>query len=289
MKPIFFLFLFFLKIASFAQQNFISQANSTSLIAVTQGYEQYISNINHKGFLELWYLDKDEFCQSPSDTIHGRLLSVDSAAKWVSVKSGYSFFLALNSDGTIWAAGENDAQQCGSENKGAFIFKQVGNDHDWKSIFPFGKTSFAIKRNNSLWVWGDLSVITQKGIVNNHLSSIPVQTGNNANDWKSISENFESGYVLALKTNGTLWLMPNANDTLSKPLMIGNDLWKVIFNDRPVKGIKADGSLWVWANRLKADGTYNSLNQEFADYGWINSYKKIISYLFYKPVLTKTG
>jgi alpha-tubulin suppressor-like RCC1 family protein len=133
---------------------------------------------------------------------------------------------------------------------------QIGNLNEWKSVYA-GDSSFAIRRNGTLWAWG----INSSGILGIGLTasrSSPVQVGTDTN-WKDIAMATSSANpaTIAVKTNGTLWSWGNGNSgqlgngtvtNRSSPVQVGTLTdWKYIAAGNRIAGsIKIDGTLWMW-------------------------------------------
>lgn len=200
------------------------------------------------------------------------LLSLQNYAQcWQTVSSGTDHTLALRTDGTLWAWGDNGNGELGD---GTTVGKnqpvQIGTANDWQKISAGQNFSLAIKNNGTLWAWG-YNIYSQLG--NGSISTAqptPIQIGT-ATDWKNISAapGKTGGHSLAIKTNGTLWAWGNnfygqlGNGSLSnrnQPVQIGSDTnWLAISaGSAHSTAIKANGTLWTWgynAFRQLGDGT----------------------------------
>lgn len=141
---------------------------------------------------------------------------------------GYT--VALKSDGTLWAWGENIHGQLGDgtnynmawggagtyplnghEANDRLVPNQIGTDTDWSSISTGAGHSVALKSDGTLWAWG-LNVNGQLANGNpgmNNLMPLPVGADTYLpyilpkQPWTAISA---GGYqTLALRGDGTLW------------------------------------------------------------------------------------
>ena len=175
---------------------------------------------------------------------------------WSRVDSFESNNLAVKTDGSLWAWGNNFNGQNGNGNHGAgamdLIPTRVGLENDWAST---AGTSFAIKNNGTLWGWGSNgSGRLGTGDFEDHFT--PVQIGIDS-DWVAVSG--ASNQTLALKNNGTLWgwgLNKNGslaigavNNFVLVPTQTGNgtaDWQKIdVGGCCSSKMIKTDGTLWA--------------------------------------------
>ena len=190
-----------------------------------------------------------------------------NAQCWQKVSAGNDFTLAIKSDGTLWAWGDNDGGQLGDgTNIDKYNTTQVGTDNNWQSISAGYYFTVAKKTNGTLWSWG-IGSQGQLGNGQNIDSNTPNQIGTDS-DWQLIS-NENSSHTIALKNNGTIWawgsnlygqLGDNTNIDRNIPTQIGtSNNWQFIDNGfRSSLAIKNDGTLWAWGRNDKGqlgDGT----------------------------------
>jgi alpha-tubulin suppressor-like RCC1 family protein len=191
------------------------------------------------------------------DTIHrSSPVQVGSSTNWSKIGGRYSSdTLAIKTDGTLWAWGQNFYGTLGLGDRDSKSSPtQVGSSTDW-SYVEADNTSFAIKTNGTLWSWGynGLGNLGQSLPTSTHRSS-PTQVGSNTN-WSMISVAFSG--AKAIKTDGTLWTWgdnsygtngTNDNELKSSPTQIGSGTnWSVVSTgDEVGAAIKTDGTLWMW-------------------------------------------
>jgi alpha-tubulin suppressor-like RCC1 family protein len=161
--------------------------------------------------------------------------------------------LALKTDGTLWATGDNASGQLGDGtiiSKSSYI--QIGSASNWAIVSAGYIHSIAIKTDGTLWAWGRNNS-GELGDGTNIDKNSPVQIGN-ASNWASVSAGYY--YTLALKTDGTLWawganvgqLGDGTTTKRSNPVQIGSaNNWKSISAGyQNTLAIKTDGTLWAW-------------------------------------------
>jgi hypothetical protein len=134
---------------------------------------------------------------------------------WVQV-SVYENTVGLRSNGTLWTwAVDSDKP------------KQFGTDHDWVEAGAGNGSSFARKRDGSLWGWGNNNQ-NQLGIGPGPSRPEGVRIGTNL-DWKAVSTaSFFGLEVLALRADGTLWTWGNIS-------YFTNSSWKSTNYPQPVQ------------------------------------------------------
>ena len=127
-----------------------------------------------------------------SGPIIPRLL--DATNRWRSVGAAVNGVYGLRTDGTIWLS------MLGPD--GSLIdSRQIGSDRDWESLAVGREHHGAIKRDGTLWMWGD-NRVHQLGLDAPALQAEPIQVGTNRN-WKTV-RSWSRG-TLGLQTDGSLW------------------------------------------------------------------------------------
>lgn len=92
---------------------------------------------------------------------------------------GYT--LALKTDGSLWAWGDNSYGQLGNGNTlSTNQPTQVGTDRDWTAVASGHNHALALKSDGSLWAWGSNSHgQLGTGTLNN--TNQPVRIGSDTN------------------------------------------------------------------------------------------------------------
>ena len=173
--------------------------------------------------------------------------------------SNYDSVLALQSNGTLWAWGNNSFGQLGTSNTNTSLLSpvQVGTNL-WLQLSA-GLCSMAIKNDGTMWGWGANSY----GQVGANTGSIcvisPTQVGSPNAIWTNVSTS--SYHTLAIQTNGTLWVWGNnASGELGlntsyaslpfyiSPIQLGTlSTWTSVsaYNNDSM-AIQSPGTLWTW-------------------------------------------
>jgi alpha-tubulin suppressor-like RCC1 family protein len=130
---------------------------------------------------------------------------LDFYSGWESVSAGTKHLLAIRSDGTLWAWGSNEYGQLGnakfSSNESSP--NKISSDGDWIKVSGGFHHSTAMKKDGSIWAWGQNSY-GQSGNGTLYGSNEPKLVGNST-DWQSISASTGGYHTIASKKDGSLW------------------------------------------------------------------------------------
>ena len=184
----------------------------------------------------------------------------------IALAAGYDNSLAVKSDGTVWAWGANSAGQLGigtSDNNTHITPVQVlgpggvgyltGATAVAVSYFSSAAsysnaTSFALKSDGTVWVWGY------------GYSTTPVQLSQGVlSDIVAISAK-TSGLTLALKSDGTVWTWGTYPVQVQDSSGTGylNDVIAISASGNHSLALKSDGTVWAWGTNTYGqlgDGT----------------------------------
>jgi alpha-tubulin suppressor-like RCC1 family protein len=129
------------------------------------------------------------------------------------IGTGFGFFAAVKTDGTLWTSGFNTIGQLGL-NEGSPARRssptQVGTNTTWNKVDSSGSSSIATKTDGTLWSWGYNGTPGSTGggqlglndiIARSSPTQIPGTT------WDSLLH--ANGGYFATKTDGTLWSWGN--------------------------------------------------------------------------------
>ncbi len=165
---------------------------------------------------------------------------------WKAIAGAAHFSIAIKSDGTLWAWGNNSYSQLGD---GTTVSKNTPTLIDggsWRAISPGSQHCFAIKADSTLWAWGQNSFDGILGVGTSANKTTPTQIGTD-NTWKVVIAGNSRSF--GIKSNGTLWGW--GSWYTSTPTQIGTDTWKTIAqSNSSVVGIKSDGTLWSWGSNF---------------------------------------
>jgi RNA polymerase sigma factor (sigma-70 family) len=185
------------------------------------------------------------------------LRRIGSETDWVSIAVCDSQNLAIKSDGSLWAWGENLYYQLGDGTKTTRptpVPSVPGND--WKQAATGGSDSLGLKNDGTLWAWGN-NWAGQLGIDGVKSSPKALRVGTSTNWVKIWSGDIQS---VGLQGDGSLWfwgsITGNGNNpatTFFIPTRVSPDTnWvDACFGYFTIFAIKSDGTLWTWG--LEAD------------------------------------
>lgn len=174
----------------------------------------------------------------------------------VRVAAGYAHSLAIRSDGSVWAWGDNRNGQLGNGETSATGVptpQQVPGLEDVAAVAAGRSHSAAIQQGGVLYTWGDNSsgqLGNNSSVVSESLTPLRIMDGVTAVD-------AAGNYTLALKADGTLWGwgypgsmgFGNGETSSRRPIQIMSDVKDFSAGQNAVAVVKTDGSLWVWGAR----------------------------------------
>jgi alpha-tubulin suppressor-like RCC1 family protein len=185
---------------------------------------------------------------------------------WAGAAAGGSHAVAIKNDGSLWAwGGVGNDSTAGTWRRWAGNSPvRVDNDSDWASVAAGGGYALALKKDGSLWAWGN-NAFGQLGLGDTANQDAPVRVGTDS-DWLFAAAG--ASHAIAIKRDGSLWAWGNnANGQLglgdaknrNAPARVGRDNdWVYAAAGLHTLAVKADGSRWAWGKNLfgqLADGT----------------------------------
>jgi alpha-tubulin suppressor-like RCC1 family protein len=180
-----------------------------------------------------------------TDVIVSSPIRTQTGSLYSSTSSGNFYTVAVKSDGSVFAWGENTHGEIGdgtTSNK--YLPKQVASG--FKTVAAGAFHTLGLKTDGTLWAWGSNSV-GQLGTGSTTSSYAPQYVGSN---FKFISAAWNRTF--AIKTDGSLWgwgsgpLGDGSIQNSSVPKLIGTGFTMVAPGWGHAIALKTDGSIWSW-------------------------------------------
>jgi alpha-tubulin suppressor-like RCC1 family protein len=183
------------------------------------------------------------------------LMQVGRERDWAAVSAGEHFSLAVKSDGSLWAWGDNSRGQLGDGTTTEHTTPvPIAPSMHWRAAHAGEDHVVAEAMDGGTWTWGS----NQQGQLGDGrtlvtLAPLQVQPGSK---WRFIAG--VQGYTLALRDDGAMWIWGGSKaGTFVKPAAEWSAL--ALYRTSSVIGIQPDGSLWDinWHN-----GKLERINQD---------------------------
>jgi alpha-tubulin suppressor-like RCC1 family protein len=226
----------------------------TDWLKVSGGFQWFFA-IKQNGTLWAWGDNNRGQLGQGNTTNYSSPKQIGALTNWKTLSTNRRYAaLAIKTDNTLWAWGQNDEGQLGLGNKvDRYSPVQVGTLSNWSVVSTGVGHAVVVKTDGTLWAWG-LNDGGQLGLNNTTNYSSPKQVGA-LTDWYKVSCGNHSS--LAIKTNGTLWswgngtggiLGSNSTSNRSSPAQVGalTDWVNVSCGDAFALAVKTNGTLWSW-------------------------------------------
>ena len=182
---------------------------------------------------------------------------------WNKVAVSQRHFLAIRTDGTLWACGSNQMGELGLSQAASSPTAQYSRSSPvqipgtWTDVACGTNRSYGIKTNGELYCWG----YNQNGTLglNEQYSpnkSSPTQIHGGGTNWAKFATSGDNS-IQAIKTDGTLWgwggggfaYNQPTNSARSSPTQMPGTNWSEVSSSyNSVWATKTDGTLWAWGN-----------------------------------------
>ncbi|HMK93534.1 MAG TPA: chromosome condensation regulator RCC1, partial [Thermoleophilia bacterium] len=137
-----------------------------------------------------------------ADQLSHPVTRVGGDSDWTAIAAGGSFNLALKTDGSLWAWGDNHAGQLGlGDTVSRYVPTQVGTGTDWKAVATGNTSGYALKQDGSLWAWGG-NASGQLGLGDRTQRLVPTRVGS-ATSWTRVAGGGPDAF--AIRGDHSLW------------------------------------------------------------------------------------
>ncbi len=179
---------------------------------------------------------------------------VTNLTEVIAVAAGYAHSIALKSDGTVWAWGNNKSKQLGNGNTtGSSSPVQVEGLSSIIAIVAGDYHSLAVKSDGTVWGWG-FNMLGQLGDVTTVISSPPVQAKGLTG---VLAVSGGNSHSLALEADGTVWawgdnsygqLGDGTNTNRNTPVQVNGLSGVTAISSGQIysMALKSDGTVWAW-------------------------------------------
>jgi len=158
--------------------------------------------------------NNDTVAQSSPVCVHGPG-DIGYLEDVIAIAAGSGFSLALKSDSTVWAWGQNNDGFLGdgtiiNQHTPVQVLDSNGVDYldDIVAIEAYGSASFAVRSNGTLWAWGDNSPYGQLGLGDTISRLYPTQVlgpGGSGYLTNVVKVATSGHHTIALLGDGTAW------------------------------------------------------------------------------------
>jgi uncharacterized protein (TIGR03437 family) len=186
----------------------------------------------------------------------------DGTLTAVALAAGAYYSLGLDSDGTVWAWGDNTYGQFGNLTLPSLAgpIKVSGLTGVFVAIAAGGAHSLALKSDGTVWAWG-LNAAGQLGNGNTSSSNVPAQV-NGLTGAVAIAAGGEQS--LALRSDGTVWSwgfngaggLGNGSTTNSSvPVQVSGltGVVAIASGEYHSLALTSDGKVWSWGNNANGE------------------------------------
>lgn len=175
--------------------------------------------------------------------VHSTPVQVGTGTNWSLVACGSHTSLALRTDGTLWAWGENAYGQLGDGTlTSSNVPRQVGTGTNWSQVACGSLFTLGLRADGTLWQWGGVQYGSATG-------NVPTQVGTGTN-WSSISTG--GGQNVAVRMDGSLWAWGYNYDGTYHPDPVqegvGTHWATAAVGEKYTLALATNGAVWGWGD-----------------------------------------
>ena len=176
---------------------------------------------------------------------------------------GRSFFSthAIKKDGTLWGWGSNTAGELALGYNSGIIpcspIQEITSSNQWDKLLELNSSNVgAIKKDGTMWLWGNNSCFALTQLGSNSCFPCPLQETTSTNSWVTGAL---SSSGAGIKSDGTLWTWGSnqcgqlasgscfANRRVPQMELTSSSNWcSVSVDSNSMSALKNNGTLWSW-------------------------------------------
>jgi hypothetical protein len=241
------------------------------------------ANKSYKGYVICTRVPKIAVKKSTKNTrcIKNSKQELTYSSDWVSAWNTCSGYTALKKDGSLWQFGKVGG--CGwgqitpfDPQTGKALYKEkkiyylkskkIGKGFKGAKFTNGGYRMYAIKRDGTLWGWGEGLGVKAKKLDRSH-------------NWSDFSVKYEGngccGYDIGLKKDGTLWRIPEsvfARGKYKTPLKLQkigqfSDWKKIVLGCCNIYGLRKNGTMWRFSQMKNEKVHFKKFTPKKKSYG----------------------
>ena len=207
---------------------------------------------------------------------------------WYRVASGKDFKIALKTDKTAWAWGNNSHGQLGTNTSTNISApSQINNNNlkEYAEISAGSRFTASIKTDGSLWCWGE-NKFGQLGNNTANDKSSPVQTCDLSTGWYKISCGYD--FMGGIKNDGSLWMWGNnlkytlgdaTKTPQSSPVQTyryGNNWLDIACGKEHVVALDRNGWFAGWGSNIKGQLGFSAVLLDYIDFPYFSYVEKSV-------------
>jgi alpha-tubulin suppressor-like RCC1 family protein len=198
------------------------------------------------------------------------VLTTTGLTNVVAADAGYAHSIALKSDGTVWAWGNNASGQVGDNSTtnrltpvrvtpAAPVYPST-----FKAVAAGTNHSLALRNDGTVWAWG-ANIDGQLGTGNTTSSLVPVQVVGLPPSLTVSAITAGQGFSAVLLSDGTVRVWGRADqgqlgndddaDSLTpiEPIGLGDNVISLTAGDNHILALKSDGTVWGWGSNFSGE------------------------------------
>jgi len=200
-------------------------------------------------------------------------VQIQANSGWARIAGNGRASFGIQSNGTLWAWGDNTAGELGLSNTtNRSSPSQVGALNTWIAVAGgYNYFTLALQTPGTLWAWGwNQYGQLGNGSISSYLVSSPIQVGSSTT-WRQISAGY--AHSAAIQSNGALYTwginslgqlglgISTGSGGVSTPQQVGAlTVWRsVSAGQTHTVAIQSNGTLWIWG---QGNALGNSINTQ---------------------------